>query len=137
MTLRSDRDRAVLQSLTQPGASDWLLALPVPHLQQPMPLSRNRYAAFTVDSANALQAAPPAGQSTAARSCLPGAFLLSPARDHPLPRGPDVQSNVWSDHRPNSASAATSLRIKLDIVIRIGPILRGLPPRSDLGPFYQ
>jgi len=34
---RSDRDRAVLQSLTQPGASDWLLALPVPHLQQTMP----------------------------------------------------------------------------------------------------
>eukprot|EP00884_Botryococcus_braunii_P013095 jgi/Botrbrau1/21787/Bobra.0190s0014.1 len=34
---RSDRDRAVLRSLTQPGASDWLLALPVPHLQQTMP----------------------------------------------------------------------------------------------------
>eukprot|EP00884_Botryococcus_braunii_P004734 jgi/Botrbrau1/14261/Bobra.113_2s0007.1 len=34
---RSDRDCAVLQSLTQPGASDWLLALPVPHLQQTMP----------------------------------------------------------------------------------------------------
>lgn len=33
---RSDRDRAVLQSLVQPGASDWLLALPVPHLQQTM-----------------------------------------------------------------------------------------------------
>jgi hypothetical protein len=33
---RSDRDRAVLHSLTQPGASDWLLALPVPHLQQTM-----------------------------------------------------------------------------------------------------
>eukprot|EP00884_Botryococcus_braunii_P015290 jgi/Botrbrau1/2444/Bobra.0226s0003.1 len=34
---RSDRGRAVIQSLTQPGASDWLLALPVPHLQQTMP----------------------------------------------------------------------------------------------------
>eukprot|EP00884_Botryococcus_braunii_P013276 jgi/Botrbrau1/2194/Bobra.101_2s0025.1 len=34
---RWDRDRAVLQSLTQLGASDWLLALPVPHLQQTMP----------------------------------------------------------------------------------------------------
>ena len=33
---RSDRERAVLHSLTQPGASDWLLALPVPHLQQTM-----------------------------------------------------------------------------------------------------
>eukprot|EP00884_Botryococcus_braunii_P022649 jgi/Botrbrau1/9068/Bobra.0376s0038.1 len=33
----SDRDRAVLQSFTQPGASDWLLDLPVPHLQQTMP----------------------------------------------------------------------------------------------------
>jgi hypothetical protein len=33
----SARDRAVLQSLTLPGASDWLLALPVPHLQQTMP----------------------------------------------------------------------------------------------------
>jgi hypothetical protein len=33
---RSDRDRAVLHSLAQPGASDWLLALPVPHLQQTM-----------------------------------------------------------------------------------------------------
>ena len=33
---RSDRDRAVLKSLTQPGAADWLLALPVPHLQQTM-----------------------------------------------------------------------------------------------------
>lgn len=33
---RSERDHAVLQSLTQPGAPDWLLALPVPHLQQTM-----------------------------------------------------------------------------------------------------
>jgi hypothetical protein len=33
---RSDRDRAVLNSITQPGASDWLSALPVPHLQQTM-----------------------------------------------------------------------------------------------------
>jgi hypothetical protein len=32
---RSDRDRAVLQSLTHPEASDWL-ALPVPHLHQTM-----------------------------------------------------------------------------------------------------
>eukprot|EP00884_Botryococcus_braunii_P005319 jgi/Botrbrau1/14789/Bobra.105_1s0004.1 len=46
---RSDRDRAVLQSLTQPGASDWLLALPVPHLQQTMP-PESSAAAFNTSS---------------------------------------------------------------------------------------
>ena len=150
-----------------PGA---LLTPPSPHksggpiaLREASSLLRR----FFYGRFHALQAAPPAGQSTAARSCLPGAFLLSPARDHPLPTSPTSRAicgAIPHRNRPHRASATTSLRIKLDIVIRIGPILldlidcaqrnaladhstiigkwpnlghspRKLSPRSDLGPF--